>query len=98
MSFLYFFVCLIKIVFFDLFRDNLNLSKEKYVYNTELHDYMENSMIAILNIYKLLINFHSRESILKINQSFLDIIRKNKEAKLMDKYFDKEFLINLTKK
>ena len=79
-------------------RDKINLAIEKYIYNTELNDYIENSMITIVNIYKLLINFNSTESILKLNQTFLNIINKNTEAKLMANYFDKEFLINFSKK
>ena len=90
--------CLIKIVKLALSRDKINLAIEKYIYNTELNDYIENSMITIVNIYKLLINFNSTESILKLNQTFLNIINKNTEAKLMANYFDKEFLINFSKK
>ena len=90
--------CLIKIVKLALSRDKINLAIEKYIYNTELNDYIENSMITIVNIYKLLINFNSTESIVKLNQTFLNIINKNTEAKLMANYFDKEFLINFSKK
>ena len=98
MSYSPFSCCLIKIVKLALSRDKINLAIEKYIYNTELNDYIENSMITIVNIYKLLINFNSTESILKLNQTFLNIINKNTEAKLMANYFDKEFLINFSKK
>ena len=98
MSYSPFSCCLIKIVKLALSRDKINLAIEKYIYNTELNDYIENSMITIVNIYKLLINFNSTESILKLNQTFLNIINKNTEANLMANYFDKEFLINFSKK
>lgn len=98
MSYSPFSCCLIKIVKLALSRDKINLAIEKYIYNTELNDYIENSMITIVNIYKLLINFNSTESIVKLNQTFLNIINKNTEAKLMANYFDKEFLINFSKK
>ena len=89
---------MIKIVKLALSRDKINLAIEKYIYNTELNDYIENSMITIVNIYKLLINFYSTELIVKLNQTFLNIINKNTEAKLMANYFDKEFLIYFSKK
>jgi len=93
-----FFILLNKYCIWSSNSYSINLSKEKYLYNTELKDYVENSMIVALNIYKILTLYYSGENTLRFNHMFLEFIGKNQQTYLLNKYIDQEFLIIVIKK